>query len=295
MSLQEKMLKLRMDAAIAAKHAAFWQKAISVHGEAKATAFYTHLGLNHLEKKSFEWEGLMLSREPTETEKLCIKGIAQAQESSKEQITKILSKLRLELIESGLDGISELSPKNYHKLVLSTPAQSRSDLRDRLVRVYKQGRNLVASELGKAEKQDIEDEFDDLDILTDLTDARIVNDVQSRIIAAAARFALLGLADSALNAAIQGEVEAGSVSYIDRAATGLANRVISIGRGDEARDRSDEWDRVEYSAILDQNVCSPCAAEDGQTAQNEDDLQPAPNPDCLGGDWCRCFHVWINQ
>lgn len=295
MSLQQKILKLRMDAVIAARHAAFWQKAISEHGEAKATAFYSHLGLNHLEKKSFEWEGLTLSREPKEHEKIAIKGIAQAQESSKEQLIKLLSKLRLNLIESGLEGISELSPGNYHTLTLSTPAEFRPDLRDRLIKVYRQGRSLVAVELGKEEKQGIEDEFDNLDDLVDLTGSRIVNDVQSRITAAAARYRTVGLTAIQLLSAIQTEVADGSVSYIDRAATGLANRVISIGRGDEARDRRDEWDRVEYSAILDQNVCNPCAVEDGKTASDEDDLQPAPNPDCAGGDWCRCFHVWINQ
>jgi hypothetical protein len=82
------------------------------------------------------------------------------------------------------------------------------------------------------------------------------------------------------------------VSYIDRAATGLANRVINIGRSDEARNRNDEWGTVEYSALLDQNVCGPCAEEDGQSASSESELQPVPNPECEGGDWCRCFHVY---
>src|SRR6266851_8642293 len=123
-------------------------------------------------------------------------------------------------------------------------------------------------------KQTAEDEFDDLDTYTDLTDSRVSNDVASRITAAAARFTLLGLAGSALWNAVANEINAGSVSYIDRASQGLANKVINIGRSNEAQSRSDEWDKVEYSAILDQNVCEPCAGEDGQTAANEDDLQP---------------------
>lgn len=138
-----------------------------------------------------------------------------------------------------------------------------------------------------------DEEFDELDELTDVTDARVSNDVQARIIAAAARFTLLGLLGAALLDAIRGEVEMGSVSYIDRTATGLANRTLSIGRADEADERRDDWERVEYSAILDQNVCGPCAAEDGQEAANEADLRPAPNPECEGGDWCRCFHVFV--
>jgi hypothetical protein len=319
MSLQQKILKLRIDALVAARHASFWQKCITEHGEEKATAFYTHLGLNHLEKKSFEWEGLKLSREPKEHEKLCIKGIANAQESAKESIGKILLDLREELIADGVKGIKKLKPATYHELTLQASKESRTDLGERLVKVHKQGRLLVAAELagsksmpalwgeevgsaeihgrgkaGNAFKEAVpDDEFDELDMLTDLTGARVANDVQSRIIDAVARHSLLGKTGKDLIEAVQNEITGGSVSYIDRASRGLANKVINIGRSDEAESRSGEWDRVEYSALLDQNVCEPCAAEDGQTASNEDDLQPAPNPDCLGGDWCRCFHVFV--
>lgn len=295
MSLQEKVLSLKLNAALAVKHANGWQRLIDLYGEHKATEFYKHLGLNHLETKSIEWEGLKLSREPKEHEKLCIKGIAGAQESSKEAIGKILLSAREELISDGLKGIKKLDPASYHELILSIPAEARSDLRDRLVKVHKQGRMLVAAELGNKADGAVDDEFDDLDTLTDVTGARVANDVQSRVVAAAARFALLGLVGSSLLDAVRTEVQAGSVGYIDRASTGLANRVINIGRSDEAERRRDQWGRVEYSALLDQNVCGPCAAQDGQEASNESDLQPAPNPECQGGDWCRCFHVFVQD
>lgn len=298
MSLTEKALKLKLDAALATRVADFWGKAIAQHGETKAIAFYKSLGLNHLgsaTKAAYEWEGLTLSREPTAAEKIAVKGIAGAQESSKEKITTILLKLRTQLISDGLKGIKKLDPATYHELTLQASAESRTSLRDRLIKVHKQGRMLVASELGKKEAVPVDDEFDDLDTYTDLTDGRVANDVQSRIIAAVQRFTLLGVAGAALIEAVSNEINAGSVSYIDRASQGLANKVINIGRSDEAQSRSGEWDRVEYSAILDQNVCEPCASEDGKTGKSEDDLQPAPNPECLGGDWCRCFHVWINQ
>lgn len=319
-SLQEKVQNLKLEAALAIKHAQGWQGLIDKYGEDKTTEFYTHLGLNHLEKKSFEWEGLTLSREPKEHEKIAVKGIANAQESSKEAIGKILLSLREELISDGLKGIKKLKPASYHELTLQASSAIRTSLRDRLIKVYKQGRMLVVRELGtlpkgfahepgcnerfikndppgyqcKCEfKAAAEDEFDDLDDLTDLTDSRIANDVQSRITAAATRFSLLGLTGSELETAIQNEITAGSVSYIDRAATGLANKVINIGRSDEAESRTDEWERVEYSALLDQNVCDPCASFDGDSSTDEADLEPAPSPSCLGGDWCRCFHVFV--
>lgn len=293
-TLVQKINQLKCDVVTAARLVEFWDKQVGLHGEDKAEQFYLSLGLNHIERKSFEWEGLKLSREPKQHEKIAVKGIANAQESSKEAIGKILLSLREELIQDGLKGIRKLKPSNYHELILQAPEESRSDLRDRLVKVHRQGRLLVAAELGKKEAVP-DDEFDDLDDLTDLTDARIANDVQSRITAAATRFNLLGLTGSELETAIQNEITAGSVTYIDRAATGLANRVISIGRSDEAERRRDEWGRVEYSALLDQNVCGPCASEDGQEADNEADLTPTPNPECEGGDWCRCFHVYVQD
>lgn len=295
MSLQAKVIQLKMEAAMAARLAAGWQKIINVHGETKAVEFYSkHLGLNHLENKSFEWEGLKLSREPKEHEKIAVKGIANAQESAKESIGKILLSLREELIADGLKGIKKLKPANYHELTLQASSESRADLRGRLVKVHRQGRLLVAAELGRKEAVP-DDDFDDLDLLTDLTDSRVANDVQSRIIDAIARHSLLGKTGKDLIDAVKDEITAGSVTYIDRASRGLANKVINIGRSDEAERRSDDWDRVEYSALLDQNVCGPCAAEDGKTASNEDDLEDTPNPDCLGGDLCRCFRVFINQ
>lgn len=318
MSLQAKVSNLKLEAALAVKHANGWQRLIDLYGEQKATEFYTHLGLNHLEKKSYEWEGLTLSREPKEHEKIAVKGIANAQESSKEAITKILLSARDELIKDGLKGIKKLEPATYHELTLQVSSNSRNDLRDRLIKVHRQGRLLVVAELKHPGKEHDwalnepfrcldclvipetkeavpDDEFDALDDLTDLTDSRIANDVQSRIIAAATRFRLLGLTGQALQDAITNEITAGSVSYIDRAATGLANRVINIGRADEAENRRDEWGRVEYSALLDQNVCGPCASEDGDSADSESELTPVPNPDCAGGDWCRCFWVYVQD
>jgi hypothetical protein len=341
MTLQEKLINLKLNAALAVKHANGWQRLIDLYGESKATEFYKHLGFNHLgasdkkrvpcqgcdgkhkscarchgngyievDVKSFDWEGLTLSREPKEHEKLAVKGIAQAQESSKGAIGKILLDLRGELIADGLKGIKKLKPARYHELTLQASPEIRLSLRDRLIKVYQKGRRLLDSELadqgllsGKSTPHDylamkddaIEGEFDDLDLLTDLTNSRVANDVQARIIAAAQRYALLGQTGNDLLTSITSEITDGSVAYIDRAATGLANRVISIGRSDEAQNRSDEWERVEYSALLDQNVCDPCASFDGESSTDEADLEPAPSPSCLGGDFCRCFHVFITN
>lgn len=311
-TLTEKIKTLESSAAEAWRVARFWRQASSSLGEHGAERLYLASGLNHIDRKGISWEGMVLSRLPKEHEKLMIKALATEQVNAKEQISDILLKLRTRLISDGLKGIKILAPADYHALTLRAPADFRSNLRDRLITVHRQGRILVAKELGHSkadeysqgslgqvmaysQKQTDDDEFDDLDTLTDVTNSRVANDVQSRIVAAAQRFTLLGLTGAALFGAVQGELNTGSVSYIDRASTGLANRVINIGREDEAQRRRGEWSRVEYSALLDQNVCGPCAAEDGQEADNEADLTPVPNPNCEGGDWCRCFHVFVQD
>lgn len=315
-TLTEKVSKLQADALLAFRQAAFWQKTIQQHGEVKAEAFYRHLGLNHLEKKSFEWEGLKLSREPKEHEKIAVKGIAGAQESSKEAISKILLKVREELISDGLKDIKKLDPARYHELILSVPAASRESLRDRLIKVHKQAGLLVDGELahpGKSHdwalsepfpcldcgvipetKEAVpEDGFEELDDLVDVTLSRVANETQSRIIGAATESVTLGLSGNNLQTAIATTVNTGSVTYIDRAAGGLSNRVIGIGRRDEMLKRADDIGRYEYSALLDVNTCSACASLDGTTATSMDDLPEVPLADCEGGSMCRCFIVAV--
>ena len=296
--LQEKVLNLKLNAALAVKHANGWQRLIDLYGEEKATAFYTHLGLNHLEKKSIEWDGLTLSREPKEHEKIAVKGIHGAQESAKESISTILLSLREELITDGVKRIKKLKPATYHELTLQASMGSREDLREQLIKIHRHGSRLVAIELGgqgKGYKAAAEDEFDDLDMLTDLTTSRVANDVQSRIIDAATRHALLGQTGAGLINAVTNEITGGSVTYIDRAARGLANKVINIGRSDEMSERSDDIDRYSYSALLDQNTCPSCLDDDGKEAPSPNDLPDTPNPDCDGSDFCRCFIIAIAE
>lgn len=293
MSLQEKILKLKLDALVAARHASFWQKAIDEHGEEKATRFYTHLGLNHLEKKSIEWEGLQLSREPEEHEKIAVKGIAGAQESAKESIGKILLNLRETLIADGLKAIKKLKPATYHELTLHAPKEPRAELRERLIKVHRQGRMLITAELGKKAAVLDDDEFDDLDELVDVTLSRVVNDIQSRITMSATEGVMLGRSGNDLLASIASTVNTGSVTYIDRTAGGISNRVIGIGRRDEMRQRLNDIERYEYSSLLDVNTCNNCAELDGTTATSMDDLPEVPLAECDGGSLCRCFIIAI--
>lgn len=296
-NLPDKLSQLKLAAYRASRLADFWQRQLDQHGEVKATEFYQHLGLNHVEVKSVDFDGLTLRRQPRPSEALAVKGVAQAQDSARDRLAMLLGQVRAALIDEGLREIAGLQPANYHMLVLDGASDYRSDLARQLVATYNAARLLVVSELSavKSIKQVDPDDFDELDMLTNVTLSRVTNDVQARIIGATARLATLGLSPATFATTLADEIRAGSVAYIDRTATGLANRTISIGRGDEAEAWADEWGRVEYSALLDQNVCGPCSAADGETAASEADLTPAPNPECQGGDWCRCFLVYVRD
>jgi hypothetical protein len=297
-TLASKILTLKATAYLAGRTATFWQQQIDTHGEQKAEAFYRHLGLNHLSAKSVDFDGLTLRRHPRPSEALAIKGVAQVQTSSRDKLATILLKLRSTMITDALIQLGDLNPADLHTLVVAVPATEAQQLRTQLLNTFNDARLLVQHELAAAKQTDFiidVDDFDELDTLADITVARVANDTQARIIGAATRLALLGTQGTSLITATQTEILAGSVSYIDRTATGLANRTISLGRGYEAEQRRDEWATVEYSALLDSNVCGPCADADGLEANNEADLPPAPNPECEGLDNCRCFHVYVNQ
>lgn len=290
MSLQTKILNLKLEAALALRHANGWQKLIDVYGEQQATAFYQHLGLNHLPQKSYSYDGLTLSREPKIYELPQLKAIASAQESGKERLSAMMLSIRNELVSEAVGKIEKLSPAKYHTLIVTVDKAGRILLRDLVTETFNDGRLLI--QLQRGSKQSDNDDYDEeLDDLTDITTARLANDVQARIIGAASRYALLGQSGIQLINSVTNDINSGSVSYIDRAATGLANRTLNLGRSVEAAKH--DWERVEYSSLLDVNTCSACAAADGETSTNEDDLTPAPNPDCEGLDLCKCFHVFI--
>lgn len=300
MSLQDKVKDLYRTSLIGARHAAFWQKAIDTHGEEAATAFYTHLGLNHLEQKSIQYEGLTLHREPTELEKrINLKAISDAFVQGEQQLVNQLLVLRDKLITDAGKGIIKLSPADYHTLVLDPPKQATEDLKETLEQIYARGRKLVLDELraqGASDLGDIGDptetELEFLSDLGDVTVSRVANDVQSRAIGGAASLVVLGLAGSGLLTRLTDDLQAGSVSYINNAAAEADHAALGLGRDAEGSNRSDVIKEAIYSAILDESVCGPCEEADGETG-DPGEITAAPNPSCEGSARCRCLHVYV--
>jgi hypothetical protein len=133
----------------------------------------------------------------------------------------------------------------------------------------------------------------DLEYIEDLSDglvSRMINEIQTRAINQYLALKLLG---NYTKEWLREVLLEQSEKFTKQLSEASVNAAIQSGRADEAQERKGEWDRVQYSAILDANTCGPCEEADGMEAESADDLPPAPNPDCEGGPNCRCFHVYI--
>ena len=73
-----------------------------------------------------------------------------------------------------------------------------------------------------------------------------------------------------------------------------ARQSMGMGRISAQVELKDDILEIVYTAVLDTNMCSVCASMDGQRYP-ADEMGKAPNNDCLGFDYCRCFEITIFQ
>jgi len=258
-----------------------------------------------LEKKTFDLDGLTLRREPTEIEAMLdLKGMVEDFESEREKVASILGSFRLELIDQSCDKLDDLEPKTAHTLELIPSSKTRASLAKAIKAAFNRGRAQIVKELNAqaSGKQLGQNTFvfdskalddDDLEFLDELTDgliSRMINEIGSRAVAEFLELYLLG---SYALETLKDALVTQSAKFIDALAGSTTNAAIQTGRAAEGEARSGDWDRVIYSAILDANTCNPCGDADGLEADDPEDLPAAPNPDCEGGDRCRCFHVYV--
>ncbi len=102
-----------------------------------------------------------------------------------------------------------------------------------------------------------------------------------------------GMPKGEIIARIEDELEAQSDGWFESAASKGANEAFADGRQSGYEEYADEIASVMYSAILDSNTCGNCASADGAEGKTPEDVPSVPNPDCDGGDKCRCVHVYV--
>lgn len=257
-----------------------------------------------LEKKTFDYNGLTLGREPTELEKtIDLKGMVEDAEAGKEQMAKVLLSIRSKLIIQAEDALSKLDPKSVHELILDPPDNAYSGVRKVVDKLFQVGQQQVRTDLARqkakkngllVETKDISDKWlRFLQKIVDRTMSRVISEIQTRAINFFVARGLLDRDDVETINELRKALEDQSTGIFDNIASSAANAAIGEGRDAEIEARSDEWEMVEYSAILDKNTCGTCEDADGMTASDPSELPDAPNPDCEGGALCRCFHVAI--
>lgn len=250
--------------------------------------------------KAYDYDGLMLGREPTEIEMMLgLKDIAADLETEKQRVIKILQKFRLELIAQAAEMLDGLDAATAHTLTLTPDSKTRKEIAKAIKAAFATGRTQVDRELAAQDavkSLQFKDERDNeaLDFLDELTDgliSKLINAIQTRAVNEYLTLKLLlDYSVEKLKELLLGHSE----KFIDQIASSVVNAAIQSGREAEAEAQSDRWNRVIYSAVLDNGTCEPCADADGMEASDPADLPAAPNPDCLGGANCRCFHIYIN-
>lgn len=258
------------------------------------------------QKKTFEFDGLTLSREPNAVEALIgLKSIVADADAQAARLEAALLKYRDALIAQAVTAAEGLDPQTIHTLTLDRSEKLAKTVRKSLQSAYEQGRRQIQRELQAqsnakdyAFKFEFKDLTDDelrakLEGVSDSVIAKLLNEIQSRAINIYTALKLLGVEATGFFDEMKKRLLGESTAFVGQVSRNASNLMIQTGRADEIDTQRDNWDRVQYSAILDKNTCGPCEDADGLEATDEADLPDVPNPDCDGSSNCRCFHVVI--
>lgn len=93
-------------------------------------------------------------------------------------------------------------------------------------------------------------------------------------------------------AALRETLEALSDKSVKGWASRGATEALAIGRQDVFDTNADKIGKLIYTCLLDTNSCGPCASLDGEEFDPEE-APDIPNPECEGGDLCRCQVVAV--
>jgi hypothetical protein len=163
--------------------------------------------------------------------------------------------------------------------------------------LYAAGRQTVADELERQGAPPATHSFADSQPPGELrARARVAAEgILTRIVAMVKRLAVTGRKEPhELQTAAETEAAAG----LKAEALVHAAPALNLGRADEAAANTDLIRGAYYTSILhDKNRCERCALADDDTLRSLNDpvrlRHRPPNPDCYGGDRCRCMEAFV--
>ena len=245
----------------------------------------------HLFTKGVDWNGLTLRRQPTELEARMLKALDDAYQQGKASMEGTLLALRSRYIDQMAEELGDLDPSAYYLATVNTTDKDRGTIYALLSALFLRGAGLIVEELrnqGAAiSDQSARPDETSMRSMAGAIVSRIANDVQARATGAAISAALLG---QAVVDTVRETMQAGSTAYTTRSAAEATNWALSQGRDAEIEEKADQIEYLVYSAVLDNNTCSPCGDADGMGGQLGE-IPAVPNPACEGRAQCRCVHI----
>ena len=134
---------------------------------------------------------------------------------------------------------------------------------------------------------------DPIGLYADGVVSEFTNTLSARATNAAIDWKRRGVSDGQVIQGVQADLDDQSDKWIDGVGSKGTNEAFAEGRSAGYAEYADEIGSVIYSAILDLMTCEACQAADGTEGATPDEIDDVPNPDCDGGDKCRCVHVYV--
>lgn len=92
------------------------------------------------------------------------------------------------------------------------------------------------------------------------------------------------------------EFERLSLEHLVLSCRGAIMEALNEGRADQAAEMAAEFAIAYRSGLLDEAICPVCEDADGQEYSVEDAVnETLPDPECEGGDRCRCLMVFVSK
>lgn len=244
-------------------------------------------------KKSYEWQGYLLSREPTEEEKKIIPLVAEAQESAADALLTLCSEARNELIR--LAAVEAAKTDDYQSIKVDLSEGLKKKMRQAIAAGYEAGYlTVIPEKRGRLSLKVDEDIAGNNRILGALVRA-LINQVIARFVSSLLRRLMRDVQKEAAIAEAETEIRAESTAYIAELALGASVQAVADGRYDAFAAAAEIGDLFIYSSVLDANTCTVCKEDDQKQSLVLNDLPTVPNPDCLGRWRCRCMIIIAHQ
>lgn len=221
--------------------------------------------------------------------------------------------MQLDRVEAALDGardrfIAAAQPVTHQIAVeiasnprkrAPAPGELADAIADELNALYWTGRDTVQSELGAQRpsltrtwrlRAEGDGPLESLRLRAEAAAENVIN----RMVAAVKRDVLAR--SKTTQASMQVAAEAAARGALREEAQQHASVALNLGRAQEADEHADVIQGARYTSVLDANTCSDCRLADDDVLRPLDDPvrleRIPPNPDCDGGDKCRCLEFF---